>query len=233
MVGNPPWNKPKGGRSTRQKSSTTHVDYCARQNPPVELPFRSPIDQAFIWRSRDFLKKDGRIGLILDTKNFFSQEDQSLKSKRQLFATLRPRAMVNLSALHNKGLFPSAEQPAMVLVVENGASRTGDEVVFTSAERSETFRKHGIVELFLERLHRLPTERIISEDLLLKIAAYGTPRDRAIMRGLFDQCDPLEAALEKTHLTLNTGFKRTASDTPVPPELIGKPMLEAKKLPRF
>lgn len=113
VVGNPPWNKPKGARSISEATSTSHIEYCKKHDPPIELPFRSPIDQAFIWRSRDFLTVSGRIGLILDAKNFFSQEKQSLISKRQLFTHLRTRAMINLSVLHNKKLFPTAEQPAM------------------------------------------------------------------------------------------------------------------------
>ena len=74
VVGNPPWNKPKGKRSTSEASSRSHIEYCENREPPIELPYRSPIDQAFIWRGRDFLHESGRIGLILDAKNFFSQE---------------------------------------------------------------------------------------------------------------------------------------------------------------
>jgi len=233
VVGNPPWNKPKGGRSSSEASSRSHIEYCEQQKPPIELPFRSPIDQAFIWRTRDFLHKSGRLGLILDAKNFFSQEAQSLTSKRQLFSELRPRVMINLSVLHDKKLFPSAKQPAMIYVAEHAKPRKGDKVVFVSAERSETFRKHGMVELFLERLNRIPVERIPNEPHLFKIASYGTARDRAIMQGLLGECDALSVVLRSWETDLNTGFKRTASSTPVPAELIGQPMLEAVQINRF
>lgn len=233
VVGNPPWNKPKGARSTSEASSRSHVEYCEQHNPPIELPFRSPIDQAFIWRSRDFLQESGRIGLILDAKNFFSQEEQSLTSKRQLFSDLRTRVMINLSVLHNKKLFPTAEQPAMVFVAEHCKPKKGDTLVFASAERSETFRKHGIVELFLERLNFLPAEQILREPHLFKIASYGTPRDRSILEGLFDRYDSLENALTRWSTKFNRGFQKTASSTPVPTELLGQPMLEAVHLRRF
>lgn len=233
VVGNPPWNKPKGERSTSDVSSRSHIDYCEQQKPPVELPFRSPIDQAFIWRSRDFLHASGRIGLILDAKNFFSQEEQSLTSKRQLFTTVRPRVMLNLSALHDKKLFPSAKQPAMIYIAENSKPRKDDKLVFASAERTETFRRHGIVELYLERLNHLPVSRIPVEPYLFKIASYGTARDRAILRSLDADHLQLTDVLSKWKTALNTGFKRTASTTPVPFDLVGKPMLEAVQLNRF
>jgi hypothetical protein len=233
VVGNPPWNKPKGGRSTSEASSRSHIEYCERQDPAIELPFRSPIDQAFIWRSRDFLQKGGRFGFILDAKNFFSQEEQSLTSKQQLFSELRARAMLNLSVLHNRKLFPSAEQPAMIFIAENCKPKKGDTLVFASAERSDTFRKHGIVELFLERLNFLPVERIAQEEHLFKIASYGTPRTRAIICELLERFETLSAVLSEWSTRLSTGFKRTVSTTPVPTELLGKPKLEAVKLRRF
>ncbi|WP_417377473.1 HsdM family class I SAM-dependent methyltransferase [Gimesia maris] len=233
VVGNPPWNKPKGGRSSSGASSRSHIEYCDQQKPTIVLPFRSPIDQAFIWRTRDFLHKSGRIGLILDAKNFFSQEERSLTSKVQLFSELRPRVMINLSVLHDKKLFPSAKQPAMVYVAEHAKPRKGDKLVFASAERSETFRKHGIVELFLERLNRLPVERISSEPHLFKIASVGTARDRAIIQSLYAEHDSLHDVLKVWGTKFNRGFQKTESSTPVPPELIGQPKLEAVQMRRF
>ncbi|MEZ6052365.1 MAG: N-6 DNA methylase [Planctomycetaceae bacterium] len=232
VVGNPPWNKPKGGRSASEASSRSHIEYCEQQEPPVELPFRSPIDQAFIWRSRDFLHKSGRLGLILDAKNFFSQQEQSLTSKQQLFTELRSRVMLNLSVLHNKNLFPSAEQPAMVFVAENAKPKQADTLIFASAERSETFRKHGIVELFVERLNRLPIDRIPNEHHLFKIASYGTARDRAIMKDLYVDNDTLEAALESWGTALSQGFIRGTRLKPIPDRMPSR-KLEAQRLQRF
>ncbi|QDU42848.1 N-6 DNA Methylase [Symmachiella dynata] len=232
VVGNPPWNKPKGVRSTSEASSRSHIEYCEQQEPPIELPFRSPIDQAFIWRSRDFLHSSGRIGLILDAKNFFSQEEQSLTSKRQLFCDLRIRVMLNLSVLHDKQLFPSAKQPAMVFVAEHCKPKKGDSFVFASAERSETFRKHGIVELFLERLNHLPIARIPEETHLFKIATYGTARDRAIMRQLFSDFDPLESVLATWSCQFNQGFIKGNHSRDAPDDF-PKHKLEDRELTRF
>ena len=232
-MGNPPWNKPKGGRSTSEASSRSHIEYCEEQEPRIELPFRSPIDQAFIWRSRDFLHESGRLGLILDAKNFFSQEEQSLVSKRQLFTELRARAMLDLFRPAQQVMFPSAEQPAMIFVAENSKPKKGDKLAFASAERSETFRKHGIVQLFRERLNQLPVDRIPHEPNLFKIATYGTARDRAILKGLDESHPPLAEFLDGMNTKFNRGFEKTKAPTPVPAELLGKPMLDDEELDRF
>lgn len=233
VVGNPPWNRPKGERSTGDASSRSHIEYCEKQEPPVELPYRSPIDQAFIWRSRDFAAKGARLGLILDAKNFFSQEEQSLKAKRQLMSAMRPRVMLNLSALHNKKLFPSAEQPAMVLLLENDRAGKNDSVVFASAERSDTFARHGIVELFLERLSNLPISRVISEDHLLKIASFGMPRDRAILADLYERYKRIGEVLPLWNTKIHRGFEIGIHRRPAPEELWELPKLEDTVLDRF
>jgi hypothetical protein len=170
--------------------------------------------------------------LILDAKNFFSQEEQSLTSKQQLFSELRARAMLNLSVLHNKKLFPSAEQPAMIFIAENCKPKKGDKLVYASAERSDTFRQHGIVELFLERLNFLPIGRIPKESHLFKIASYGTARDRAILNGLYEGNTTLGAVLRSWSTSLKQGFIRGTRLSPVPN---GMPShkLEAQLLPRF
>ncbi len=232
IVGNPPWNKPKGERSASDASSRSHIDYCEKQKPAIELPFRSPIDQAFIWRSRDFLLDGGRIGLILDAKNFFSQEEQSLKSKRQLFTTVRSRVMLNLSVLHNKKLFPSAEQPAMIYIAEKNNPRKDDTLVFASAERTETFRRHGIVELYLERLNHLPVSRIPDEPHLFKIASYGTARDRAILQDLYSQNTPLGELIKAWDTDLHQGFICGTLSQEVPNGFPAK-KLEDRQLDRF
>lgn len=232
VVGNPPWKKTRGSKTSKETASQSHIAFCASHEPPINLPYRSPIDQAFIWRSRHFAKPGGRIGLIVDAKNFFSQEQQSLDARKQLFESMRARVMLNLSALHDKKLFPSSKQPAMIIVAEQRTPSRKDEVVFASAERNETFAKHGIVELFLERVNPLPIRRVAMEPHILKVAAHGTPRDRAIIASLFEAHATLETALAEAGTKLHRGFQRTGT-RPVPDVLRKKPMLEDADLTRF
>lgn len=232
VVGNPPWKKTAGRKSGKEVAAQSHIAFCASQSPPIHLPFRSPIDQAFIWRSRYFTKPGGRVGLILDAKNFFSQEDQSLLAKRQLFETMRPRVMLNLAALHDKKLFPSAKQPAMIFVAENAAPGIKDEMVFASAERSDTFRRHGIVELFIERVNHLPIHKVISDNHLLKTASHGTPRDHAILMSLYSRYSTVKNVLDEWGTSLNSGYKGRSGGTPVPPEMRQMKMLQNVPLVR-
>lgn len=233
VVGNPPWKKTTGSKTSKETASQSHIAFCASHEPLINLPYRSPIDQAFIWRSRYFAKPGGRIALIVDAKNFFSQEDQSLVARKQLFESMRARVMLNLSALHDKKLFPSSKQPAMIIVAEHRTPSRKDEVVFASAERNETFAKHGIVELFLERANPLPIRRVATERFILKTASHGTPRDYAIICSLHDRCGTLEAYVHNFDSDLYQGFIRGDGSRPVPQGVQKLPMLEDTPLHRW
>lgn len=233
VVGNPPWNKPLGKRSTRKQSLRSHIDYCQNQEPPIELPYRSPIDQAFIWRGRDFAKPNARIGLIIDGKNFFSQEKQSLLAQRSLYRAFATRELINLAALHDKGLFPSAKQPAIVLIAENTIPAATESLLFVSAERNESFRQHGMLELNSENSHRLPLRKLESCPYLLKVATFGSARDLAIVERLQSEFGTLAEYLDEIGVELRQGFIRGTGSCQVPASVQRMPMLENTPLSRW
>lgn len=230
VVGNPPWKKTRGSKTSAETSAKSHIQFCDSLEPPIRLGFRSPIDQAFIWRSQHFCDAGGRIGLIVDAKNFFSPQRQSQLAKQDMFERMRPRVLLNLSSHHNKELFPSAEQPAMIFVAENAKPASNDEVTIASTERSERFRKHGIVELFFERVNSLSFANVIRHDYLLKLAINGGPRDFAIVRGLYEESSVLGDVLHGWGKALMPGYKGRETGSEVPPEMLGMKMLEDEPL---
>jgi SAM-dependent methyltransferase len=230
VVGNPPWKKTSGSKSSAETSAKSHIQFCESVDPPINLGFRSPIDQAFIWRSQHFCNPGGRIGLIVDAKNFFSPQPQSQLAKRDLFGRMRPRILLNLSSHHNKELFPSAEQPAMIFVAENSKAAVNDEVTIASTERSERFRRHGIVEMFIERVNSLSFKNIVHHDYLLKLATNGGPRDFAIIKGLYHDFSTVGDVLGSWGTALMPGYQGRELGDEVPSEMIGMRMLEDRPL---
>ncbi len=233
VVGNPPWTKPKGKRSKSEQTSRSHIDYCERQEPPIELPFRSPPDQSFLWRACDFSHDNARLGMIISAKDFFSHEEQSLKAKKQLFMTIQPRVLLNLSALHDKKLFPSAKQPALIYVGTNAASGSNSKVTFASVERSESFVNHGVIELHVEKVHRLPVRKLATEPNLVKVAAYGTPRDFRIVSKLSSDLPNLAEFLRDISLEMFQGFIKGNESSGVPVETKRLQKLENRNLERW
>ncbi|QDV85791.1 N-6 DNA methylase [Planctomycetes bacterium TBK1r] len=230
VVGNPPWKKTRGSKTSAETSAKSHIAFCDSLDPPVQLGFRSPIDQAFIWRSQHFCDPGGRIGLIVDAKNFFSPQPQSQLAKQDLFGRMRPRVLLNLSSHHNKELFPSAEQPAMIFVAENTKPTVHDEVTIASTERSERFRKHGIVELFFDRVNSLSFANVRQHEYLLKLAINGGPRDFAILKGLYREFSTVGDVLDQWGTALMPGYKGRDAGADVPKNMVGMRMLEDHQL---
>ena len=232
VVGNPPWTKPKGELSKSQRTSRSHIEYCESQTPSVELPFRSPPDQAFLWRACDFAHDNARLGMIIGAKDFFSHEEQSLKAKKQLFTSIQPRVLLNLSALHDKKLFPSAKQPALIYVGANAAPSSSSKVTFASVERSESFVNHGVIELHVEKVHKLSTHKLATEPTLMKVAAYGTPHDFKIISSL-GAFQNLRDFAKMFDSQVQRGFMKGNLSNDVPAEIYGLPKLENQLLTRW
>ena len=233
VVGNPPWTKPKGKRSKSQQTSRSHIEYCEAQDPPIELPFRSPPDQPFLWRACDFAEENARLAMIIGAKDFFSHEEQSLKAKKQLLMSIQPRVLLNLSALHDKKLFPSAKQPAIIYVAANASSGSNSKVTFASVERSESFVNHGVVELHVEKVHKLTIRKLAGESNLMKVAAYGTPKDYSIIQSLYSRHDSISDFFAANDLEFYQGYTRGDGAKKVADEMAKLPMLENRNLERW
>lgn len=234
VVGNPPWTRAKGPRSRTPSGEPSHVEYCRNRKPePAPLPFRDPPEQAFLWRSQDFARPAARMGMILEGKRFFSHEDESRDAKRALLSAFRPRLILNLAALHDQKLFPTAKQPALVFVAENSPSPKNAAFPFAAVEFSRTFRNHGILQIGPENVHRLSVSLAAANPHALKVASWGNARDLALVDRLVDLYPAFESLLKDHDLAMHLGYIPGDRSRDVPTELHGLPCLSGGGMPPF
>jgi hypothetical protein len=238
VVGNPPWTRPKGPRSVSPSGVQRYVEYCRQKQPsPITLPFRDPPDQAFVWRAADFARSGARIGMILEGKRFFSQEDDSLQAKRELLRSLSTKLLVNFAALHDQKLFPSAKQPAIVLIAANRPLNDDATFPFVSVEFLRSFRKHGILQIGPENVTRISASLAASNPVALKVATWGSARDMALINRLTREIeDTLQTLLVKNNLELRQGFiegEEKNRTRKVPSELLDLHCLVGGEMPPF
>ncbi|RUL86995.1 HsdM family class I SAM-dependent methyltransferase [Tautonia sociabilis] len=233
IVGNPPWTRHKGPRSGRPGAAPAHVEYCETRVPKVTLPFRNPPDQAFIYRAADFSRPNARFGFILEGKRFFSHHPQSIQAKRELFQAFAPRIFFNLSALHREKLFPSAEQPAVAVVFENSPAKQEDSFLYVTVERDLTYREHGVLRVGPENIHRISVRLAAANQYTLKVAAWGTARDMALVERVAETHPSLVNYLRGFGLEMFQGYIPGDKSRPVPVELHGLPCLAKTKLIPF
>jgi len=188
VVGNPPWTRPAGERAERAEGepkrvgAPPYVNYCRERSIP--LPSQDPPDQAFVWRAADFLSGNGRIGMLLSARRFFSHHEDSVAARAALLRRFAPRMMVNLSSLSRESLFPEVKYPAMVYVAPDREAQPGDSFTLVAVERSRTFHTHGAVEVGPELVKQVSVSRAIRQEDLLKVASWGSARDMEVISHL-------------------------------------------------
>jgi hypothetical protein len=228
IVGNPPWR--------RNATDFLAKEYCSNRGYP--LPPRS-LDQAFIWRITDFTNEKTLIGLILHSTPLFSHMPDSLKARERLLTRFTPRVIMNLSALRQDGLFPKSDAPATVLIAEGCHTEIKDCFYFIAVERSESFKRHGIIEIGPENIKRISIQHVISDTDVLKIASWGSARDLALINRLRSTFTPLRDLVKKPEsvkmrneeLIGGQGFRGSGSKKA--PNLYGKKWLPSGKMQRY
>lgn len=226
IVGNPPWR--------RTNANSLAEKYCKKRGYPIT---RRSLDQPFLWRIADFTNEKTVIGLILHSNPLFSHMPDSLKAREELLTRFNPRVIVNLSALRQEGLFPKSDAPATVLIAEGCPSQVNGCFYLVCAEHSESFKRHGIIEIGPENIKKISIQHIISDTDVLKIASWGNARDMALitrLRVTFPPLrsfvkDPRSVKMRNEEWLGGQGFQE-AGGSQEAPGLIGKKLLPSGEM---
>lgn len=229
VVGNPPWR--------RNKANFLAEEYCKKRSYPIT---RRSLDQAFLWRVADFTNENTLIGLILHSRPLFSHMPESLAARKGIFTRFKPRIIVNLSALRQEGLFPKSDAPATVLIAEGRRSELRDVCYLAFAEYTESFKRHGIIEIGPENIKRISTQHVLNDTDVLKIATWGSARDMALIARLREAFLPLKNFVKEakfikqrdTEWLGGQGFQLASGSKPAP-VLIGKKWLPSGVMQPF
>lgn len=209
IVGNPPWRR-KNANSLAKK-------YCEKRGYPIT---RRSLDQPFLWRIADFTNEKTLIGLILHSNPLFSHMPEALEARMKLLTRLNPLVIVNLSALRQDGLFPKSDAPATVLIAEGRHSQVNGCFYLVCVEHSESFKRHGIIEIGPENIKKISIQHIVSDTDVLKIASWGNARDMALIARLRATFPPLQSLIKKPRSVKNRneewlggqGFRGSGTD---------------------
>lgn len=117
ILGNPPWVE----LDKTDPDSAAILAWSERHRDEYGLA-RARTGEAFAWKVVDCLADGGAVGLILHAKTLTN--DQLANWRRQFFGNLRVKRLTNLANFANI-IFPSAKQPAMTLIFQNG-KKPGD-----------------------------------------------------------------------------------------------------------
>lgn len=197
IVGNPPWSF-RGRQATAARAQIERADkrIGASRTPALD----------FVWRAINFSNESTRLGIVLSAMPFFATAPSAVSSVRALLESVAPATLINLA--HTRSwLFPHAKTPAVVLL---GRCATGGAKSLTvvdvpwqlEGEKAHTFSitPSDVTVVSLQEVATGPAYGI-------KSRMYGTPRDRALLRQMMEECESLKTWLKRAGAKLQDGLQ--------------------------
>ncbi|WP_370986701.1 class I SAM-dependent DNA methyltransferase [Bradyrhizobium sp. DN5] len=235
IVGNPPWTY--GGASSRLKRKSE-----GRSWGPT--PSRSP-DWDFLWRASSICSASARIALVMKATPFFSRDATAARARSQLLLSFSNVSLINLSQLRGEHLFPSISRssdragapkrgrpnlaPALLFFGSRKNAQEDAELTVGNVSWSNTFRRHGLIQIARETIKNVPIRSANLDVGLLKAATLGNLREFEVLQSIVTRSSNvrLSAWLRSYELPADQGFQLGGGDKKPTTHLERMPALTA------
>lgn len=175
IISNPPWLEAEGGKRTLADR------WSERDNEPV---VRRQISAAFALRSKQFIKEDGIICLILPIPLFLGSTSQSFVER--FFSCTKPVHLINFGDLQQL-LFLTAINTCHVYIGKKRATNYQPDLTETfdySVPKAELSLSMGRLSLQSSDRHQLSTAQVVTNNEILTNYMWGDGNDVALMAKL-------------------------------------------------
>jgi hypothetical protein len=221
IIGNSPW----GSELTEPARK-----YVKKRGKPVG---DKQISQAFLWKAAELCNPDGEIFLIVSSKGLlFNRWTTNREFRKQFFSAFNVETVINFSALRYS-LFSEAVGPgAAVLFSPN---EPDDRPIFYfSPKPCYSPQDDWLLLIEPQDIAHIPKDEAIENDVVWKVAMWGTPRDYELVKKL-SKLPTLRMICKKKNWKDGEGFQfgSGSGKTHEAPELVGKPTVDTRKLQRF
>ncbi len=179
VVGNPPWGAPgkKADAETKARQKIL-LDWCESNNKPIGDKEPS---QAFLWRALDFLRTNGKAGMLVTAGVLFKHSTTSQQFRRQWFNSVRLKEVFNFSHVR-KFFFKGGISPFLSVFFKKEEQK-GKPVYYWSAKQTITMNKTQAIALSKYDLHVLWHEALM-ELSTWKEFWFGRTADRSFLNFL-------------------------------------------------
>ena len=176
VVGNPPWGAPgnKANAETKVRHNTL-LDWCKSTNKPIGDGEPS---QAFLWRALDFLRSNGKAGMLVSAGVLFKHSKTTQNFRRHWFDSVRLEEVFNFSHVR-KFFFKGGISPFLSVFFSKEGQKEKP-VYYWSPKQTIAINKTQAIALSRYDLHVL-----LQEDLMglstWKEFWFGRPADRKFL----------------------------------------------------
>lgn len=232
VLGNPPWTR-LPGRLKKALDRTAYPDgEKAPKNVKSLVPKQWP-DLAFMWRSTQWCKPGGVIGLLVHARLLFSEEATQVRAR--WFSMTRTTGILNGMHLRQEPkIWPSNSQPFCALVSINTPSGPQDSFYFLTPRREPTLGRRREFRLDPKAAIAVSMEQAIENRHAFKALSKGSALDLELIGRIRRKPRiPLEDYLGALKLEIWQGFISGEEGLQDASGLRGKRLLEARQRPRL
>jgi hypothetical protein len=162
IVGNPPWKEIKD-------TDEEHEFWQQNKN----FISGKQLSQCFVVKIKDWLKKDTRCGLVLNSSSFYNEQTDNFP--RHFFSTFNIESFYDLSGLKSI-LFKSAAEPASVVIYSNNKKKE-NRIAYYSIEMNDFTRIFKRVIIKTDDEISIPQDELISGKIDLRDYLVGNQED--------------------------------------------------------
>jgi hypothetical protein len=187
VVGNPPWGAP--GTKAAQEIKAQHkivVDWCQTNNKPIGDKEQS---QAFLWRSLDFLKENGKAGMLVSAGVLFKHNKTTLAFRNRWLYHIALDEVFNFTHVR-KFFFEGANSP-FISICFRKERQENSTVNYWSAKQTLNTNKTQSIVFSKGDMHVLHPEDI-EGPTVWKELWFGRMADRKFLRFLKSQTKLLQ-----------------------------------------
>lgn len=179
VVGNPPWGAP--GTKADKETKTRHkvlLDWCKSNNKPIGDGEPS---QAFLWRALDFLKTNGKAGILVPAGVLFKHSRITQSFRQRWFEAVRLKEVFNFSHVR-KFFFKGGDSP-FLSVFFSKEEQKDNPVYYWSAKQAIPINKNQAIAFSKYDMHVLWPEDLLTLSIW-KECWFGRPVDRKFLNFL-------------------------------------------------
>jgi hypothetical protein len=176
VVGNPPWGAPgkKADAETKTRQEIL-LDWCKSNNKPIGDKEPS---QAFLWRALDFLRTNGKAGMLVSAGVLFKHNTTTQQFRRYWLDSVRIEEVFNFS--HVRKFFFKGGMSPFLSVFFSKEGQKDKPVYYWTPKQTIAINKTQAIALSRYDLHVL-----LQEDLMglstWKELWFGRPADRKLL----------------------------------------------------
>ena len=219
IIGNSPWVS---------ELTEPARKYVEKRGKPVG---DKQISQTFLWKTAELCNPDGEIFLIVSSKGLlFNRSATNREFRKQFFSEFNVETIINFSALRHS-LFSEAVGPgaAVLFSLDEPDDRP---IFYFSPKPCYSPQDDWLLLIEPQDIAHIPKDEAIENDVVWKVAMWGTPRDYELVKKL-SSLPTLKIVCEKKNWKDGEGFKFEGGKKHEAPELVGKPIVHTRELKRF